>query len=180
VAVGLLATSTLGVAAIAAGASLLGGILGAVAGGIADYRLERRRERSKARAGARLARADLLTAAVFFQGTIERTRWLKIIDLPIDAWDEYRDAIATAIDAEAWNKVAHAFRMIRQAKVGHSIENLPVGPDFIPALRTMYRRCMEGYNALARIAEDADTRDVELSLGKGLAEPDAEPSAIDG
>jgi hypothetical protein len=164
----MLATSTVTVAFIAAGAALLGGVLGAIAGGLADYFLERRREKARARAGARLLRSDLRVVAGRFGTAAEKKAWFRLWGPLVEiTWDEYRDILAASLDADRWNTVEKAVSLSRQIEAGvaRAEQNAsrvvaliarteaPVGPASVANLLRAREEARRAFDALADLAE---------------------------
>jgi hypothetical protein len=164
-----LATSTVTVALIAAGAALLGGVFGAIAGGLADYFLERRREKAKARAGARLLRSDLRVVAGRCRTAAELKAWLRPWGPVIEAtWDEYRDILAASLDTDRWTTVEKAVSLTRQiesivAKAERAESPVvalvrgrteaPLAPEAVESLTRIGAEARRAFDALADLAK---------------------------
>lgn len=153
------AASTLGIAGIAAAASLLGGILGALAGGASDLMVHRRQQRATARAGARLLCADLAGCAMALRIIEEEGRWYRFLTLTIEAWDNYRNELAIHLSVTDWTLVVEAVTSLKTWSTAMSkVEEPPaggleIGSDGLGAVATMLEQTRMAYNALAQLAE---------------------------
>jgi hypothetical protein len=164
----VVAASTLGVAAIAAGASLLGGVLGAVGGGVADYVLEKRRQSATGRAAARLLRAELSGCARTLRN-IEATQvWQRFHVVETPSWDKYRNELALILRSDDWTVVEYAVTSLSHWATGLTrIGTLPAQGtklDDVTGLSDMRERMRLAYNALSGLAEGTSLSANEFGL----------------
>ena len=94
---------------------LVGVIIGAVVASVGDLALERRRERKAVRRAARLVGFELVEIyAVLGAAAIGRDPFPadKKERLSTNAWQDFRDTLAGGLAAEAWTRLATAYRVI--------------------------------------------------------------------
>lgn len=164
---------------------LLSVILGAVLGGLIEFVLERRRETARARAGARLIRHDLAHADGHLREAYHGESWRDFWIARVEHWKDYRDLLATHLDAGAWNCVARAVDTLRHIEVEVRADRRSEGAREWPVSANLRRRmadgCMEAltaYNALAKLAQEEKV-DALPHSALDIAVADHDPRAED-
>jgi hypothetical protein len=141
-----------------------GALVGASAGGMVDWLLGLRRERADAKAGARLVAGQIAAAESQVEAAEESGEWWGFYGVPIDSWDQYRDALAVKLPHDDFEAVAQAIFVLESLR-----QRMPVSPRAIaeiekqgfaklkyPSKLTAIRReAAEAYNSLADIGGHA-------------------------
>lgn len=146
------------VAYIAAGGTAVGALIGATAGGVVDLLMARSTVKRRAKVGARLVRGDLAMAASHLRSAEKDGRWWVYYDTNMQAWEEYRDALADRLNDADMETVSQS--TMELAHFHEKLERAPEPPAGYrslpksgPALRIMRENATKAWNALAGPAE---------------------------
>jgi hypothetical protein len=92
--------------------ALIGIVIGAILSGTIQLFIDWRNRRTMSRAAARVVFADLYAAMESYAEAARKKRWWTRGDLPLEAWHQYRDALAAVMDGDAFNIVNAAFQNV--------------------------------------------------------------------
>lgn len=161
---GMAGVSTETVAWIAAGGAVAGAFIGSAAGGLVSFTLERARERRRALAGARLVRLDLSLTASALRDAEHDGRWWVFRDVdPMPAWTEYAEILSVHLSALQFEEVTQS--VSEMSRFSKHIRDTPrnadepywtLTPAALEKLRDMREHATKAFNALSRVAQDAN------------------------
>jgi hypothetical protein len=115
------------VALVSAGAALLGALVGGAGSYFVERRLRLKEIEAQARAGARLVIVDLDHCQQTAGEVASDAEWWPFFQLPIGAWERYREPLALQLETDVWNEVATTINVVRYMAEG--IERRPPTGD---------------------------------------------------
>jgi hypothetical protein len=139
--------------------ALGGALIGATVGGIVDFILDRVRERREAMVGARLARADISTAASYLKDAEDNGQWWVFFETPMEGWHAHRPALSGRLTPEEFEVVSQSVmelerfgKAMRQSpfQPGSPYEELPEAS--LRRLNDMRTDATAAFNTLQRLA----------------------------